>query len=392
MIGFVFNSPTKPAFKTLASQVVQEMDVFKELQLYLETKGYNSALPIGSDAESLDDITNLNILNFPGDKDTQKQIEEGLLWKSKNGYIGECCLSYFLSKFAKLANLLGITTDEDNERAVYDKLRIRSAFWDVCPVTASNKCGGIHNNATIQDFVTQIFLAFVKRCRNLTHINAYGVLPAKYVRETLQPMLELNCKNNITFSFDRHPQYFMQGGATLVDAQNFFKTGLVNLGVALNMDRQTVAHYQARIESDPNLVTTVVKTITPAELEKLQEWAIKYGQINGQTQFESKRGIFAEGGAGTRSLFTPNDDKLLVMYYYMFSLHDEGKWDKIASYFKKFDGLQCYTRMITLLQKYHQPRNPSPLQKQLQEQEPPVTRCSFRYIRLWNLEVKSSSQ
>ena len=49
MIGFVFNSPTKPAFKTLASQVVQEMDVFKELQLYLETKGYNSALPIGSD-------------------------------------------------------------------------------------------------------------------------------------------------------------------------------------------------------------------------------------------------------------------------------------------------------------------------------------------------------
>ena len=67
-------------------------------------------------------------------------------------------------------------------------------------------------------------------------------------------MLQLN---GITFSYNNHPQSFMQGGANLVDAHNFCKTGLVNLSLALNMDPQTVLdYYQARIESDPNLVTT----------------------------------------------------------------------------------------------------------------------------------------
>ena len=64
MIGFVFSSPTDPAFKTPTSQLVQEMDLFKELQLYLETKGYNSALPICSDAESFGDIEVFNWFHF----------------------------------------------------------------------------------------------------------------------------------------------------------------------------------------------------------------------------------------------------------------------------------------------------------------------------------------
>ena len=122
-----------------------------------------------------------------------------------------------------------------------------------------------------------------------------------------------------------------------------------------------------------------------AELEKLQA----RGRIIGQAAVENQTGIFAEGEAGT-SLFTPNQDKLLVKYYYIFSLHDEGKWDRIAFYFKKFDGVMCQHRMKTLLQKHTRGRirYPSPLQKQLQEQEPPVTCRSFRYIRSWNLQRK----
>ena len=116
----------------------------------------------------------------------------------------------------------------------------------------------------------------------------------------------------------------MMGGAKPVDVQNFCKTGLVNLGLALNMDPQTIKDCQARINSDPDLVTTVVKAMTPAELEGTREMGKKYGQA----LFESKRGLFAEGGAGTSS-FTAEEDELLVMYDSMFSLH-KNKWQSIA--------------------------------------------------------------
>ena len=186
----------------------------------------------------------------------------------------------------------------------------------------------------------------------------------------------------------------MMGGAKPVDAKKFCTTGLVNLSLALNMDPQTVVECQDRIDSDHDLVTTVIETITPAELERTRALGKKYGPINGPIQgkaaVENQTGIFAEGEAGT-SLFTPNQDKLLVKYYYMFSLHDEGKWDRIAFYFKKFDGVMCQHRMKTLLQKHTRGRirYPSSLQRQLQEQEPPVTCRSFRYIRSWNLERKA---
>ena len=122
-------------------------------------------------------------------------IEEGFLWSSKDGFIGESCLGYLYCKFAKLATLFGITTAEDNER-----------------------------------------------------------------------------------------------------------------------ERE-----RERENSDCDLVTTLIKTITPAELEKLQvhgrELDKKYGLIYGETTlFESKQGIFATDGANT-SIFTENDDKLLVIYY-----------------------------------------------------------------------------
>ena len=177
----------------------------------------------------------------------------------------------------------------------------------------------------------------------------------------------------------------------------------MNLSLALNMDRQTIVDYQARIESDPDTVTTVVKTKTAAEIKKLQvhgrelgkKYGPFYGPIYGQAIFESKRSIFAEGGAST-SIVTENDDKLLVLYYYMFSLHDEGKWETIAFYMGKFDGHQCHDRMRTLLlqqNSYGRIRNPTTLlQQQLQEQEPPVTCRSFRYIRSWNLQLKHTKR
>ena len=102
------------------------------------------------------------MLHYPGDLNTQKMIEEGLLWSSKDGFIGESCLSYLYCKFAKLATLFGITTAEDNERErrrererereLYNNLRNCSAFCDMRPIIASNKFGGIYNNGTIQDF------------------------------------------------------------------------------------------------------------------------------------------------------------------------------------------------------------------------------------------------
>ena len=75
----------------------------------------------------------------------------------------------------------------------------------------------------------------------------------------------------------------------------------------------------------------------------------------------------------------------------MFSLHDDDKWETIAFYMGKFDGHQCHRQMKTLLQKYPCGCifNLSLQQRQqLQEQEPPVTCRSFRYIRSWNLQRK----
>ena len=74
-----------------------------------------------------------------------------------------------------------------------------------------------------------------------------------YVQEILKPILKSQVKNNLTYTFNKHPASFMMGGATLVDAQNFCKTGLMNLSLALNMHPKTVANYQAHIDSDPHL-------------------------------------------------------------------------------------------------------------------------------------------
>ena len=69
------------------------MEAFKDLQAYLETKKYNNAIPIGSDAKSLEDIKIILtiLLHYPGHHlqiQTQKLIEEGLCWRSRNGFIG----------------------------------------------------------------------------------------------------------------------------------------------------------------------------------------------------------------------------------------------------------------------------------------------------------------
>ena len=116
MVGLVFDSPTNPKFETITTKWVKELDPYKNLQAHLVTTRYNSTLPIASDVTNFDHTQILNILHFPGDKDAQKLIEEGLLWRSKNGFIGECCLSYIYSKFATLATLLGITSER---REVY---------------------------------------------------------------------------------------------------------------------------------------------------------------------------------------------------------------------------------------------------------------------------------
>ena len=108
-----------------------------------------------------------------------------------------------------------------------------------------------------------------------------------------------------------------------VDAQNFCKTGLANLSYVYNHS-SLVTDHQARINLDLNLVMTLIKTKTPAEIEKQQVIGKKYGQATVVNQ----TGMFAEGGAG-RSKFTPEDDELLVMYDYMFSLNNK-KWKGIA--------------------------------------------------------------
>ena len=68
------------------------MEAFKDPQAYLETKKYNNAIPIGSDAKSLEDIKIILtiLLHYPGHLQiqTQKLIEEGLCWRSRNGFIG----------------------------------------------------------------------------------------------------------------------------------------------------------------------------------------------------------------------------------------------------------------------------------------------------------------
>ena len=127
-----------------------------------------------------------------------------------------------------------------------------------------------------------------------------------YVQEILKPILKSQVKNNLTYTFNNHPASFMLGGAKLDECKSFCKTGLVNLSLALNLDPKTVANYQARINSDDDLVTTVVKATTLAELEKLQA----RGRIIGQAAVENQTGIFAEGGAG-RPKFTPEDDTFI---------------------------------------------------------------------------------
>lgn len=88
----------------------------------------------------------------------------------------------------------------------------------------------------------------------------------------------------------------------------------MNLSLALTIDPHTVADYQARIDSDCNLVTTLmtlIKTKTPEEFEKLQAHG---SRELGQACVLNQKGVFATEGNGT-SKFTENNDKLLVINY-----------------------------------------------------------------------------
>ena len=116
----------------------------------------------------------------------------------------------------------------------------------------------------------------------------------------------------------------MNSAAKHVDAQNFCKTRLANLSYVYNHS-SLVTDHQARINLDLNLVVTLIKTKTPAEIEKQQV----IGKKNGQATVVNQTGMFDEGGAG-RPKFTPEDDELLVMYNYMFSLNNK-KWKGIIA-------------------------------------------------------------
>ena len=86
------------------------------------------------------------MLHYPGDLNTQKMIEEGFLWSSKDGFIGESCLGYLYCKFAKLATLFGITTAEDNER---EREREREFRLRPChDLDQNNNTGGTRETAS----------------------------------------------------------------------------------------------------------------------------------------------------------------------------------------------------------------------------------------------------
>ena len=83
--------------------------------------------------------------------------EDGLLWVTRNGYLGEICLRFLTSTINRT-----IYHSEDIQGNCRDSI----AFTDINMCPAPNKCGGDHNHPKLQALTENVLIETIRLCPN----------------------------------------------------------------------------------------------------------------------------------------------------------------------------------------------------------------------------------
>ena len=121
--------------------------------------------------------------------------EDGLLWVTRNGYLGEICLRFLTSTIN-----CTIYHSEDIQGNCRDSI----AFTDINMCPAPNKCGGDHNHEALQALTENVLIATIRLCPK-AKIVFFGKKPNHYAVNGFLQRLQ---KEGLA---DRFPEEFRQG-------------------------------------------------------------------------------------------------------------------------------------------------------------------------------------
>ena len=161
---------------------VSEEKVWKNLTAYCH-KDPNLDCPIlpSTMSNTLEEVLFIFCLHYPGDKHIDEMREKGLLWLTRNGYLGEICLRFLTSTINRM-----IYHTEDLQGDCRDSI----AFTDIinmCP--APNKSGGDHNHEALQALTENVLIATIRLCPN-AEIVFFGKKPNQYAANAFLQRLE----------------------------------------------------------------------------------------------------------------------------------------------------------------------------------------------------------
>ena len=196
-VGTQFDPPQNcPASKASAN-----LESFKKIQAYCDARPHlNSPIPFATLADNLNDIFTLYILHFAGTENLHRLIKDGLLWKTKNGYIGEACIRLDNSIIKKTQYSLGLS-------ALGTETKI--AVTDICMSPGPNNCGGDHNNFELQALTTDYLLEILSLMPNLQNLVFLGKKLNEYAATTFYP--ELKAKKQFPVLAHQFQANFMKG-------------------------------------------------------------------------------------------------------------------------------------------------------------------------------------
>jgi hypothetical protein len=137
----------------------------------------------------------------------------------------------------------------DNTRR---KINGSIAWWDICPVSGPNNCGGDHNHPKLQDLTTEVLIQFLKKCPNVEHILFFGKNPNIYsigqflsqlqkrapkLLPAFQPTFRLDSPDfNSPCKYNPHPQFNLMGFNTKEHTMDLMRVGVDVINTVFKID------------------------------------------------------------------------------------------------------------------------------------------------------------
>ena len=145
-------------------------------------------------SDTLEEVLVIICKHYPGENDFDAMREKGLLWLTKNGYLGEICLRF-------LTSTINCTIYHTEDEDIQGDCRESIAFTDINMCPAPNKCAGDHNHEALQVLTENVLIATIRLCHNAKIVFS-GKKPNQYAANAFLQRLE---KEGLV---DRFPEEF----------------------------------------------------------------------------------------------------------------------------------------------------------------------------------------